>query len=277
VAGKQRGKGDERYLWPEMLRVVRELAPRWVIGENVPGILRIAAADVVADLERQAYNVVVFNFEAAAVGAPHRRERVFFVGERQAVAHSLRDGCGNGTDEIIPAETGVDAQCNTGGRGSHVPDTDTTGLQGRAQAGNAGGRGEETQQQLAGYGSVIVSDTQSRGPRPKSGGSATWGFGSNGLICYATGEGLSDGTNKPLGRYGTQEPESERPDGRAVESRLGGMVDGFPRWLDEPDGVLGVITGMKDRANRLKCLGNAVVPQQAYPIFRAIALEEAKP
>ena len=81
VAGNQKGKEDERYLWPEMLRVIRELAPRWVIGENVSGILQIAAADVVKDLERIGYNVAVFNFEAAAVGARHRRERVFFVAE----------------------------------------------------------------------------------------------------------------------------------------------------------------------------------------------------
>lgn len=79
VAGKQKGKGDDRYLWPEMLRVITELGPRWVVGENVPGILRIAAADVVADLERLGYHVVVFAFEAAAVGAYHRRERVAFV------------------------------------------------------------------------------------------------------------------------------------------------------------------------------------------------------
>lgn len=53
VAGKQKGKGDDRYLWPEMLRVIRELRPHCVVGENVPGILRIAAGQVVKDLEQQ--------------------------------------------------------------------------------------------------------------------------------------------------------------------------------------------------------------------------------
>lgn len=80
VAGKQKGKGDDRYLWPEMLRVIRELRPHCVVGENVPGIIKIAAGQVVKDLERAGYNVVVFNYEAAAVGAWHRRSRVFFVG-----------------------------------------------------------------------------------------------------------------------------------------------------------------------------------------------------
>lgn len=80
VAGKQKGKEDDRYLWPEMLRVIRELRPRCVVGENVPGIIKIAAGQVVKDLERAGYHVVVLNFEAAAVGAWHRRSRVFFVG-----------------------------------------------------------------------------------------------------------------------------------------------------------------------------------------------------
>ena len=83
VAGKQKGKGDDRYLWPEMLRVIRELAPSWVVGENVPGILRIAGKTVCEDLEREGYAVTVFNFEAAAVGAKHRCERVFFVADAE--------------------------------------------------------------------------------------------------------------------------------------------------------------------------------------------------
>lgn len=80
VAGKQRGKKDERFLWPEMCRVIRELRPHCVVGENVPGIIKIAAREVVEDLEREGYHVVVLQFEAAAVGAWHRRARCFFVG-----------------------------------------------------------------------------------------------------------------------------------------------------------------------------------------------------
>lgn len=83
VAGKQKGKRDDRYLWPEMLRVITELTPRWVLVENVPGILRLAGKTFCEDLERAGYSVAVFNFEAAAVGAPHRRERVFFVANRK--------------------------------------------------------------------------------------------------------------------------------------------------------------------------------------------------
>ena len=92
VAGKQKGKRDERYLWPEMLRVIHEIAPCWVVGENVPGILRLAAADVIADLEREGYHVVVLDFEAAAVGAPHRRERIAFVAHRNGERLQSRNG-----------------------------------------------------------------------------------------------------------------------------------------------------------------------------------------
>jgi DNA (cytosine-5)-methyltransferase 1 len=79
VAGDQKGKGDNRYLWPEFSRLVSEIKPVWVVAENVPGIMRIAADDVCSDLERLGYGVGIWQYEAAAVGALHRRMRVFFV------------------------------------------------------------------------------------------------------------------------------------------------------------------------------------------------------
>jgi len=96
VAGQQRGKEDSRSLWPEMFRIIRELGPRWVVGENVPGIIGIALDDVLSDLESEGYETTTLVFPAHVVPpqVPHRRERVWFVahtginglGERQEAA-----------------------------------------------------------------------------------------------------------------------------------------------------------------------------------------------
>ena len=191
VAGKQKGKGDDRYLWPEMLRVITELRPRCVVGENVPGIIKIAAGQVVKDLERAGYHVVVFNYEAAAVGAWHRRSRVFFTG--------LAD----------------------------VADADGSGLQGRKQPETpdaAEGAGEQPSRATAGECSEAVYDYMRSG----CAGDARWG------------------------------QSQELADGRF--------------WAAEPD-VGRVAHGIPARVDRLKCLGNAVVPQQAYPIFRELKEE----
>lgn len=76
VAGKRSGKGDDRYLWPEMLRVIQELQSTWVIGENVPGIVNLALDEVLASLENSGYEVQTFIIPAASVNAWHKRERV---------------------------------------------------------------------------------------------------------------------------------------------------------------------------------------------------------
>lgn len=80
VAGKQRGKEDDRYLWPEMVRVIKELRPTWVVGENVAGIVRMALADILSELETCGYRTRTFLIPACAVGARHRRYRVAIVG-----------------------------------------------------------------------------------------------------------------------------------------------------------------------------------------------------
>ena len=76
VAGKHGGQEDDRYLWPEMLRVIHELNPAWVLGENVPGIVNLALDKVLSDLEQEGYQGQTFIIPACGVDAPHKRERV---------------------------------------------------------------------------------------------------------------------------------------------------------------------------------------------------------
>lgn len=83
TAGKRLGKADDRHLWPHMLRAIREVRPRWVVGENVRGLTNwnggLVFDEVQADLEAEGYEVIPFLLPACAVDAPHRRDRIWFV------------------------------------------------------------------------------------------------------------------------------------------------------------------------------------------------------
>lgn len=79
TAGKQKGEDDNRHLWPEMLRVIQESKPAWVIGENVPGIINMALEQVCAGLEAEGYEVQPLIIPACAVDAPHKRNRVWII------------------------------------------------------------------------------------------------------------------------------------------------------------------------------------------------------
>ena len=82
-AGRRKGKKDDRHLWPEMLRVIREFQPDWVVGENVAGIVSMVLDEVCLDLENEGYEVQPFVIPACAVNAPHRRDRVWIVANRK--------------------------------------------------------------------------------------------------------------------------------------------------------------------------------------------------
>lgn len=222
VAGKQKGKGDDRYLWPEMLRVIRELRPRCVVGENVPGIIKIAAGQVVKDLERAGYHVIVFNFEAAAVGAWHRRSRVFFTGIAENVENAGCGGCRE-PENVCKQPRRTEFI----GTGKTLSDTESKRQQ-RERT-----RGEQ------------IGGTRS----------CAWKSARCGFVCDTMFQGLQDWTAGTIRKPRADECP-ERSDW----------------WATEPD-VDRVAHGIPNRVDRIKCLGNAVVPQQAYPIFKALREE----
>ena len=258
VAGKQKGKSDTRQLWPEFSRLVKEIRPRWVFAENVPGIINIAADDVCADLERLGYEVGIWNFEAAAVGANHRRARIAFIahlGDSElhgSFASSIR-GISNKNDEWCKKGTNISFELEgTGGR----KNVETMAHSGRelyeggvveGQAGNEDReRNADITQRPSGASSFFPDSDSKR-------------IESRGGECEELGWNTS----------------SKRDSRRSAEPQLGRVDDGVPAWLDrywwrvEPD-IPRTAKGVKDRVNRLKALGNAVVPAWAYLIFKGI-------
>lgn len=129
TAGQRRGQEDDRHLWPEFSRLVAQLRPAWVIGENVAGHISMGLDDVLSDLEGQGYACRTFVIPACAVGAPHRRDRVWTVAHCQKLQ---RNGSGK------HREQGQRQVSELGKRSSAQPLADAADarLQGRSQAGH---------------------------------------------------------------------------------------------------------------------------------------------
>ena len=221
LAGKRVGKDDDRYLWPEMLRVIRELRPSWVIGENVPGIVNLALDTVLSDLENEGYSAQAFIIPACGVDAPHKRERVAIVA--YAVNRS----------SIV---------CRDG----KLPDSSED-----AGKGNDNGRGTE---------GTIQGERrpdESRVDRMDDGISEGIHSASPDSDCkYIQGS-----LNTEIYRGGVLPRES---------SRIIGSQSPWQNWMDEPR-IPRVVDGVSNRVDRIKSLGNAVVPQQFYIFFKLIA------
>jgi DNA (cytosine-5)-methyltransferase 1 len=309
AAGKRLGKDDERHLWPEMLRIIREVAPTYVVGENVRGLTNwnggVVFEEVCADLEAAGYEVWTGILPAAGVGAPHRRDRVWFVAHANGGADVRTPGrhAGTSTGEGIPerhevripdqsgdvwdaadtacaigkrtrdARPGWDGFTDNGGDG-HAADTD---------GGRSISRRKDVQsEQSDGHGPVSkgrkrnAADTDRIGFEERiiaaESGEPRFGAGHGGAdAANAERDGLEHST-QPGSITGSKGATRERIAGHAAtacwtgfptESPVCGGNDGISRELDG-------ITFSKWRNESIKAYGNAIVPQVAYQIFKAI-------
>lgn len=234
LAGKRKGTEDDRYLWPEMLRVIRTVRPRWIVGENVFGIVNwsegVVFEQVCSDLEAAGYAVQPYIIPACGVGAPHRRDRCWFVAHRADA----------GIEAMRARQDGVYAA-------GVAPDADDDG-QPAPEVG-----------QVMGTGNVCVAPGQNKAgqsaghPVPGTGNAAdTQGVGSPVAgQTWHRGRRSADCSSIPGWTYfPTQPPVRCRDDG--VPGGLDGIT--FPKW----------------RNMSIKAYGNAVVPQVALQIFKTI-------
>lgn len=239
VAGKQRGEDDDRYLWPEMVRVIKELRPTWVVGENVAGIINMALDTVLFDLEAAGYTVRTFVLPACGVNAPHQQYRTAIVG--------YSDNSGGGTFNIRTdgnrekENQGWEKQPQSGACGSSE---DVANSNGNGFGGKRTGKPDNDKE--------WNGETQEQGRRSEP---------------YASVSGREAISH-------TDSPNGERPGAsknKAGDTELANGNSTNREWWAAEPGVGRVANGIPHRVDRLKCLGNAVVPAQFYPIFQAIA------
>jgi len=211
-AGKRRGTEDDRHLWPEMLRVISEVRPTWVIGENVIGFVKMELDSVLSDLEREGYQTRAFIIPACGIDAPHKRDRVWII------AHANGEGESDGpvNEGPRPRQLELMADPNSGF---------STVTQQAVQAGRA----------------TIISSSKDVADSESERVQRLWSSGEQKPHTYG-GQKLSlCGSERPRPAYWEAEPG------------MGRVVDGIP-----------------NRVDRIKGLGNAVVPMVVEVIGNAI-------
>ncbi len=223
VAGKRRGKEDDRYLWPEMLRIVQEIRPSWIVGENVAGIVNMELDTVLADLEGAGYSCQTLIIPACGVDAPHQRYRCAIL----AYTNSPR------REKWNAPRFAANERFLVGSSLTDVANAKRFRLRSNSDS--------------------SLSDEKRNNQTHRKDGKSE--------LCETrrSSSFISDAKGKLR----------EFPEQCTEPTRFTGSAE-YMRWKPEPD-VGRVAYGIPHRVDRLRALGNAVVPPQFYPIFRYIA------
>ena len=244
-AGKRKGTEDDRHLWPEMLRVIQEVQPRWIVGENVRGLVNwnggMVFDEVQFDLETIGYEVQSFILPACSKNAPHRRDRLWIVAYSDGANKGNDVGTNERTSRKIRGENAGDVPSKLSSVGN-VADSDNarTDKQMRNDKNRATidkGRGIKSQSKLRSI-SGNATDSDGVGQSGKEHGEKESGF--NRETSFSIG----------FENFPTKSPICGGNDG--VPFELDGIT--FPKWRNES----------------IKAYGNAVVPQVVFEIFKTI-------
>ena len=285
VAGRKKGEEDPRHLWPEYFRLVKELRPTWVIGENVSGHIKLGLDTVIKDLESEGYAVRPFSISASSVGANHQRERVWIMGYSEhngSFADKIK-GSNNQNDARSQEGTNSTLQFKgtSGSRdSSNVEDTRRSlrsGSELREENENEIGQGNANLAQRSGEASEFdVADTESIGSyggengnnQQETGNKKVKGKagGVSGIVADSDQQIIQTTTTSGNDEEGGKKSPDEHDRGRSPASR-GKVMEG--NWDVEPD-VGRVANGVSNRVDRLKGIGNSLVPFIPYLIGKTI-------
>jgi DNA (cytosine-5)-methyltransferase 1 len=293
VAGKQKGTGDDRHLWPEMFRIIKTFKPKFVIGENVKGLINIQDGvvfeTVCTDLESEGYEVQAFNIPAAGVGAPHRRERIWILATNVAnsISDNEREQITRGDEEERRIQEKY-RQDNSTARQSSRTGAIRNGDRGYEDMANPNTRfSNGTNEEIFSRGQTSNISSTGGGDKNVENSRCTL---QQGTVFQGENEneirkGNADQSQRSSSspEYDVANPSSEqshsndngqeqREISQQEQIELGGRSGGtlWPsNWEFEPN-VGRVANGVPGRVHRLKGLGNSIVPKIAEEIGKAI-------